>query len=240
MVMKISKINKISNPSDTLKTFCDALALKASSESFIEKALINFVEDLKKDAVNNYDANQDKVIGSITDLNLIDLLAEQIYLETLIEACESKILSAKLRQKTVKNRFKQIVCDRFELPDDEPIKVDLGNMKILRGDREERISRLKNQIEGILASDGETLKEILHKEGKGTPEGDLAELIMDGHREKVVALCDEVFKADKQDGEFLEKVIDDKDVPKPIRYIADFVRKERGIECWKKKIIEWR
>jgi len=234
--IKKQSITVTLKPSDL---FFDALSRKAESENIVQKAVTKNIADLSQ--VDFEVTSEDGIsIGFITNHDLIDLLAEQIYLETLIEACESKVSSARLRHQTVKDRFKQVVCDQFDLPDDEPIKVDLGNMKILRGDREERISRLKNQIEEILASGSETLKEILQKEGKGTPEGDLAELIMDGHKEKVVALCNEVFKADKQDGEFLEKVIDDEDVPKPIRYIASFVRKERGIECRKKKIIEWR
>jgi len=228
---------QINSKDEPLDRLFDALKAKAESDIFIQKAIEQCIEDLGR-CDDGDDSDHGEFIGSVSDQDLIELLAEKIFLEIVIEACESKISRAKWRLKTVSNRFKQMVCDRFDLPDDEPIKVDLESMKVLKGDREARIEHLKNEVETILKADAEELKEFHNKEG--TLEGDLADLIMGGHRENTVKLCDEIFKATQKDREFLEKVIDDEDVPKPIRIIADFVWKERGIGCRKKKIIEWR
>lgn len=239
MTMRAVVKEKILNPVEPLNVLFDALEKRAGSEKFIQKAVGSCIEDLKQCDTEGADTHGE-VIGSLSDQDLIDLLAEKIYLEVLIEACESKISAAKWRHKTVKERFKQVVCDRFDLPDDEPIKVDIENMKVLRGDREARIEDIKSDVCRLFESDEEELKEIIRKEGEGTLEADLANVLMGDHREETIKLCNEVFQATDRDREFLEKVMNDEDVPKPIKAIAEFIMKERGIECKTEKIIEWR
>jgi len=236
--MKTMTEYRTSSPVKPSEMLFEALEERALSEKFVQKAVKSRIEDM-----NRRDSEDDntlgEMIGSLSDQELVSLLAEKIYLETLIDACESKISAAKWRHKTVMERFKQKVCDRFDLPDDEPIKVDIGNMRVLRGDRAARVEGLKNAVEQLFEADTEELKEIIRKEGEGTLDGDLAAVLMGDHREATIKLCNELFQATQMDREFLEKVINDEDIPKPIRAIAEYVMKERGLGCRKKKIIEW-
>lgn len=237
--MKAVSKNAIFQKYDPLQMLFDALEVRTGSDQFIQKAIGSCIEDLKQRDVKADDTHGEN-IGSLSDQDLIDLLAEKIYLEIVIESCETKISAAKCRHKTVRDRFKQVVCDRFDLPDDEPIKVDIENMKVLRGDREARIKSLKNEVDELFEADVEELKEIIRRESEGTLEGDLAIALMGDNREDTIKLCNELFKATDMDREFLEKVVNDEHLPKPIKAIAEFVMKERGIGCRKKKIIEWR
>ncbi|KKL19492.1 hypothetical protein LCGC14_2464920 [marine sediment metagenome] len=237
--MKILAKEKRSYQVAPLKVLFEALEERAEAEKFVQKAIGSCIEDLKQHDLKA-DETQGEVIGSLSDQDLIDLLAEKIYLETLIEACETKISAARWRHKTVRERFKQVVGDRFDLPDDEPIKVDIENMKVLRGDREARIEDIRGDVCRLFEADEEELKEIIRKKGEGSLEGDLATVLMEDHREETIKLCNEIFQATGRDRDFLAKVINDEDIPKAIMAIAEFVMKERGLECRKEKIIEWR
>ena len=197
--MKVVINEKIANHWKPLDLLCETLAKMAESEKFIQKTVQSCVEDLNRRDLEGADTHGE-VIGSLSDQDLIGLLAEKIYLETLIDACESKIAAAKWRHKTVRERFKQMVCDRFDLPDDEPIKVDIENMRVLRGDREARIESLKNEVDGLFEADREELKDIIRKKGEETLEGDLASVLMSGHREETIKLCNEVFQATGKGG----------------------------------------
>jgi len=236
MKMKASIHHRKSDAPESIELLFNTLKAKAESDMFIQKAIEQCIEDLCR-CDDKDDSALGESIGPVSDHDLIDFLAEKIFLETVIEACESKISRAKWRHKTVSNRFKQMVCDRFDLPDDEPIKVDLGSMMVLKGDREVRIEHLRNEVEKIMKADADELKELHIKEG--TLEGDLADLILSGHKENIVKLCEEIFQATQNDREFMENIIDNDEVPKPIRVVANIVYKERGIGCRKKKIIEW-
>jgi len=231
--------DKRSNPIEPLEMLFDALKKRAGSENFIRKAMKSLIEDFNSQ--NPVDAgSHDVVIGALADRDLINLLAEKIYLETLADACESKISAAKWRHRTVSERFKQMVCDRFDLPDDEPIKVDIDNMRVLKGDREKRIDSLKTEIEQLFEAEEEKLKEIVRTKDEGTLECDMATVLIGDHRQEAIKLCNEIFQATERDREFLEKVMNDGDVPDPISAIAAIIMKERGITCRKEKTIEWR
>jgi hypothetical protein len=231
--------DRVSTYVGPLAKLFDALQERAGSEKFVQKAVRSFIEDFSR-SDSEGDDTHGEMIGSLSDQDLVDLLAEKIYLETLIGACEEKAEAAKRRHRTVKDRFKQVVCDRFDLPDDEPIKVDIENMKVLRGDREARIEEIKSDVCKLFEAQEDELKDIIHKEGEGTLEADLATVLMGEHKEDTIKLCNELFQVTERDREFLEKVINDDDVPKPIRAVAEFIKRERGIGCRREMIIEWR
>lgn len=235
--MKTAGIRKEDNPVNPLTVLNNALERRAQSEDFIQKSIRKYREDLRQMIVK--DDDKDKIIGFISDPILIDLLAEQIYLNEIRKSCESKIAFAELRLETINDRIKQLVCDKFDLPDDEPIKVDIEKMQVLRGGREARIEDIKSKVFRLFEVEEDGLKEIIGKEDEGLLERDLAALLIGNHKENIIRLCKEIFQATEDDLEFLEKVIDDEDVPKPIKAIALFIAKERGIKCPRKKIIEW-
>ena len=236
--MRALSKEKFSTSAKTLNMLCVALEELSKSEKFVEKAIKNCIEDLRSH--NDEGSNDTKIICLLSDQDLIDLLAEKIYLETLADACESKISAAKWRHRTVSERFKQMVCDRFDLPDDEPIKVDIDNMRVLKGDREKRIDSLKTEIEQLFEAEEEKLKEIVRTKDEGTLECDMATVLIGDHRQEAIKLCNEIFQATERDREFLEKVMNDGDVPDPISAIAAIIMKERGITCREEKTIEWR
>jgi hypothetical protein len=237
--MKVVAKEKISNPVEALEMLFDALKKCAGAEKFFLKPVEGWMEDMKR-RDSEKDDTHGEIIGCLSDQDQVDLLAEKIYLETLIGACEGKAEAAKRRHRTVKDRFKQVICDRFNLPDDEPIKVDIKNMKVLRGDREARIEEIKSDVCKLFEAQEDELKDIIHKEGEGTLEADLATVLMGEHKEDTIKLCNELFQVTERDREFLEKVINDDDVPKPIRAVAEFIKRERGIGCRREMIIEWR
>lgn len=237
--MKANMKKVISNPGESLERLIKELEKKVNADQFIHKAVKEKIDDLNHCDSEDNDT-RGVMIGSLSDQDLIDLLGEEIYLSTLIQACEKKAEAAKRRHRTVMDRFKQIVCDRFDLPDDEPIKIDIKNMKVLRGDREARIEDVKSDVYKLFEAEEEELKKVIRKEGEGNLESDLAILLMGDRKEASINLCKEVFQAKEEDREFLEKVMNDDDVPKPIRVIAEFIMKERKITCRREKIIEWR
>jgi len=235
--MKTAGIRKEDNPVNPLAVLDKALERRAQSEDFIQKSIRKYREDLRQMIAK--DDDKDEIIGFISDPILIDLLAEQIYLDEIRKSCESKISSAELRLETIKDRIKQHVCDKFDLPDDEPIKIDIANMNVLRGDREARIKDIKKEICSLFDASEDELNEIINKAKERSVKGDLANILIGDHREDTIKLCKEIFQATEKDGEFLENVMNSEDVPKPIKFISDFIMKERGIKCQKKKIIEW-
>jgi len=237
MKVKVVEKDKRSNPVEPLQMLFDALKKRAGSEKFVLKAVESWIEDMSRRDPEDDDTHSE-MIGSLSD-DLIDLMSEKIYLATLIEACEEKAEAAKRRHTTVKDRFKQVICDRFDLPDDEPIKVDIEGLRILSGDRGARIEEIKGEVEKLFGADEAEFMGIVKDEGEDTFKGDLATLLMGDGREDVVKLCNAIFKATEKDQAFLKKVSDDEDVPKPIRALADNVITERGLKCRIKRIIEW-
>lgn len=222
-----------------LAELCGTLERRAAAELFIQKSVRRCIEDLKQDAPG--DEAAEDVIGCVSDPVLIEQLAEQIYLEALIDACEAKLEVAKSRHETLKERNQQAICDRFDLPDDEPIRIDVTGMRILRGNREERIDEFKEKIYRFLEADEEELREFIAKKRDGASlESDLARTILEDGKAEIIKLCDAIFQAKKGDEEFLDRVRNDDDIPKPIRAMAEFVINERGLKCHRKKILAWR
>jgi len=230
---------KRQDPGEARVMFFKALVQRAESEKFLQNSVNRWIEDFKNQKGTG-NGTQDEILGSISDPALIDLIAEQIYLEVIKEACESKLSAAKTRSETVKERTKQVLCDRFDLPDDEPVKVDISGMQVLRGDREERIEGFKKEIDRFCGADEEELRAFVKKKGEGSLEADLAILLTGDRKGEVIKLCDEIFQATAGDEDFLEKVKNDDDIPKPIRAMAEFVMTERGLQkCLRKMFIEW-
>jgi len=95
-IMKVVDKEKTSNPVEHLRVLFETREGRAVSERFIQKAIKSYRENLNSRDPEGVD-NQEEVLGSLSDHDLIDLLAEGIYLETLIDACESKISAAKWR-----------------------------------------------------------------------------------------------------------------------------------------------
>lgn len=236
--VKTVEKDKRSDPFEPLGRLFDALEERGGSEKFVLKAVRSCIEDMSQCGSEDNDVHGE-VIGPLFDHELVDLLAEKIYLETLIGACEEKAEAAKRRHRTVRDRFKQVVCDRFDLPDAEPIKVHIGTMTVLRGDREARIEEIKGEVETLFTADEAELMGLIKNEGEDTFQGDLAKVLMGDRREDVIKLCNALFDASEKDKPFLQKVRDDEDVPKPIRVLTDHIIKERGIKCRMKRIIEW-
>lgn len=236
--MKAVEKDKLSTSIDPSGMLFEALRNKAEEDKFIPKAIEKRIEDIARH-VSEADEIPAEFIGSISEPQQVNLMADMIYWETVIEVCERKADEAKRRHKTVMDRCKQVLCDRFELPDDEPIKLDVQNMRVLRGEREAKIEDVKKDVNKLFKLESDELNEIIRKEGGDSFAKDLAVLLVGDDREKTMRLCKELFEASQKDREFLEAVIDNEDVPKPIRYIADFIKRERRIACHQKKIIEW-
>lgn len=236
--MKTIKTNQKDDQS-ALIALINALEQRAAAEVFVQKSVRRCIEDLKQDTPG--DEAAEDVIGHVSDPALIDQLAEQIYMEALIDACEAKLEVAKSRHETLKERNRQEICDRFDLPGDEPIRIDVTGMRILRGNREERIDEFKEKIYRFLEADEEELTEFIAKMRDGASlESDLARTILEDGKAEIIKLCDAIFQAKKGDEEFLDRVRNDDDIPKPIRVMAEFVINERGLKCHRKKILAWR
>jgi hypothetical protein len=222
-----------------LMSLSNALERRAGSEQFIQKSFRRCIEELKQDFPGDETAQD--VIGCVSDPALIEQIAEQISLETMIEACETKLKAAKSRHETVKERNQQAICYHFDLPDNEPIRVDATCMKVLRGSREERIEGFKEEIYRFIDADEDELKAFIAKKREGQSlESDLVSVLLEDGKAEIVKLCDEIFRAKKGDEEFLDRVRNYDDIPKPIRAMAEFVITERGLKCLRRKILEWR
>jgi hypothetical protein len=231
--------NTESNLPDPRKSLCQKLTDIVNKEDFLKYEVNRLIEKVSSWQPGNQDIDN-HVIGPLSGQLMIDVLGEALYMQTKIDACENEIFAAKRRYKTLMERLNQMICDLYHLDDDEPIKVDIENMKIIRGDREEKINELKTGFYRLFNLEEEELKDIIRKQGLGTLDSDMAEILLGDHREDSITLCDQVFQAKDGDIEFLEKIIEDEDIPKPIKAMSMFIMKERGgdVECRVKKILE--
>lgn len=113
-------------------------------------------------------------------------------------------------------------------------------MRVLRGNREDRIEKLRKLVDMLFGMNEDGLREIIKNNGEDTFGGDLAIALIGDRREETVKLCNELLEAKDSDKDFLEQVVADDDIPEPIKAIANHVLKERGMKCKIEKIIEWR
>ena len=221
------------------RTVCEALRHLARSE-------ISFVRAVEKSATEIENQNLETQfhicdqLGIISDEELLALLAERIFLEVLWRVCETKVDALRLRLWTVKQRFKQKVCDSYDLQDDENIAVDLVTMQIIKESEKEKVRKMRNDVYELIEADEAELLHLTDSEGESTFERSLAAELLSERRDAAIDIIRALFESNEQDTEFLKLVSSDSKISKPIRKIASHFLKKKGDQPWKMPaVLEW-